>query len=70
VLYNDFQMTGKEIRKIRVGRGWTQANLATRLGFCENTLQKIEAEKRDPSHKFMVKMTAWIAQTSPKDKAM
>ena len=37
------------LRDLRAGRGWSQADLATRLEVSRQTVNAIETEKYDPS---------------------
>lgn len=37
------------VRELRTGRGWSQGELAERLGVSRQTINAIETEKYDPS---------------------
>ena len=37
------------LRELRSGQGWTQAQLATKLGVSRQTINAIETDKYDPS---------------------
>ena len=41
--------SGARIRSARIERGWTQADLAGKLGVSRQTVNAIETEKYDPS---------------------
>jgi putative transcriptional regulator len=38
-----------QVRELRTGRGWSQGELAERLGVSRQTINAIETEKYDPS---------------------
>lgn len=47
---------GKEIRRIREGKGWSQAELAVYAGSSQPTVNQIESGKRNPSTATLVKL--------------
>ncbi|GAB2485757.1 helix-turn-helix domain-containing protein [Algoriphagus taiwanensis] len=40
---------GKQIRELRIAKGWTQAELAERCGLSERTIQRLEKDGSSPS---------------------
>jgi transcriptional regulator with XRE-family HTH domain len=52
------QMTevGKEIKRMREGKGWSQAELAVYAGSSQPTVNQIESGKRNPSTATLVKL--------------
>lgn len=49
---------GKEIRRIREGKGWSQAELAVYAGSSQPTVNQIESGKRNPSTRTLEKLAA------------
>jgi transcriptional regulator with XRE-family HTH domain len=47
---------GKEIRRMREGKGWSQAELAVYSGSSQPTVNQIESGKRNPSTATLVKL--------------
>lgn len=47
---------GKEIRRMREGKGWSQAELAVYAGSSQPTVNQIESGKRNPSTATLVKL--------------
>ncbi len=44
-----FAAMKNQLRELRAGRGWSQADLAERLGVSRQTVNALETEKYDPS---------------------
>ncbi|HWY38049.1 MAG TPA: helix-turn-helix transcriptional regulator [Bacteroidia bacterium] len=59
-------MYGDKIRMIREMRGWSQENVAARLGIGQNTLSKIETNQAKLDSKMLVKV-AEVLEVSPMD---
>lgn len=52
---------GRELRRMREARGWTQPNLGTRLGgWREGIIGHIEQGRRVPTLKFAI--ASWVPQ--------
>jgi len=45
----DRRWSGATVKRLRNKRGWTQEELATRLGCARNTIARIETGNRRPS---------------------
>lgn len=50
------------LRTLRAARGWSQAELAERLGVSRQTVNAIETEKYDPSLELAFKLAALFGQ--------
>lgn len=51
-----------QLRTLRAARGWSQAELAERLGVSRQTVNAIETEKYDPSLELAFKIAALFGQ--------
>jgi len=47
-------MFGKKLKSIRAKRGWTQKQLAVKIGKPENTVARYECGIRTPSYEILV----------------
>jgi len=59
-------MYGEKIRMIRELRGWSQENVAARIGIGQNALSKIETNQTKLDSKMLVKI-AEVLEVSPMD---
>lgn len=59
-------MYGTKIRMIRELRGWSQENVAAKLGIAQNTYSKIETNQSRLDSK-MLAMVAEVLEVSPMD---
>lgn len=46
------------IKELRTAKGWTQQDLAKRVGVVKSTISKVEAESKVPSTKLLVRIAA------------
>lgn len=53
---------GKEIKRMREGKGWSQAELAVYAGSSQPTVNQIESGKRNPSTRTLEKLAAALGE--------
>jgi transcriptional regulator with XRE-family HTH domain/anti-sigma regulatory factor (Ser/Thr protein kinase) len=58
-------MDGKQLRQARIERGWTQAELAVRVGRSQATISAIENEKVEPTAVLRHRLDAALATPDP-----
>jgi putative transcriptional regulator len=53
------------LKEIREGRGWSQGELARRLGVSRQTINAVETDKYDPSLPLALRMAKLFGVTVP-----
>jgi predicted ATPase/transcriptional regulator with XRE-family HTH domain len=66
---NDGLTFGKWLKRRRQGLGYTQRELALRIGYAEVTLRKVEADERRPSHQMVEALTEHL-EIAPQDREL
>lgn len=49
---------GNKIRTLRIGKGWTQAQLSARLGLTKSVVSAYETSLRYPSYDILIRIAA------------
>ena len=65
MLYN-MESIGEYIRHFRSVKGWSQEQLARKIGVSWNTVQRWESGKTKPSQLAMQKLKIWLSETLDK----
>ena len=55
---------GNKLRALRVGKGWTQEQLSTRLGVTKSVVSAYETSLRYPSYDILIRITAIFGVSS------
>ena len=54
------------LKEVREGRGWSQGELARRLGVSRQTINAVETDKYDPSLPLALRMAKLFGEPVPK----
>lgn len=60
---------GDRLRRARIERGVTEAELATRLGIRQSAVSMLEAGEMEPSDDLVTRVKAWLASGGGTTKA-
>lgn len=55
---------GNKLRALRVGKGWTQEQLSTRLGVTKSVVSAYETSLRYPSYDILIRITSVFGVSS------